>query len=128
MRVQSFIGLSLCCTWVFFASASYAQSTTSTVNPRGCLNDTSAGDHNYTCEGLRVDARIPAACMRPGCGLVMEVHGDTGTGLLEDAHTRLRDLGERAGYIVIAPTGPSIGDALGSTWSPANDEALVAIV
>ena len=76
-----------------------------------------------------MDTRVPPACLRPGCGLILELHGDTGTGLLEDAHTRLRDLGARDGDIVIAPTGPAIGGGeSGSTWSSANDAALVAIV
>jgi poly(3-hydroxybutyrate) depolymerase len=72
---------------------------------------------------------VPTVCTRPGCGLILEIHGDTGTGLLEDAHTKLRDLGDRAGYIVLAPTGPAIGDVVeGSTWSRANDATLVDIV
>src|SRR4249919_1052609 len=74
--------------------------------PAGCVTDVSTGDHMYTCGGLRVDARIPARCQAPGCGLILELHGDTGTGLLMDGHTKLRDLGEQNGYIVIAPSGP----------------------
>jgi poly(3-hydroxybutyrate) depolymerase len=67
--------------------------------------------------------------VRSNCGLILELHGDTGTGLLEDAHLKLRDLGVRDGYIVVAPTGPPIGGGdPGSTWSSANDAALVAIV
>ncbi|MDQ3364518.1 MAG: hypothetical protein M3680_03725 [Myxococcota bacterium] len=95
----------------------------------GCIDDVSAGDHVYTCDGLRVDARVPAACQAPGCGLVLVLHGDTGSGLLMDAHVRMRDLGEQHGYIVVAPSGPPYGNGLpGSTWSAANDAALVAIV
>jgi poly(3-hydroxybutyrate) depolymerase len=97
----------------------------------GCITETSVGDHtfNCNCNGLRVDARVPSACVRPGCGLILELHGDTGTGLLEDAHVKLRDLGVRDGYIVVAPTGPAIGrEELGSTWSSSNDAALVDIV
>ena len=111
------------------AGVVFAGQESNAPKPRGCISETSAGDHTYTCEGLRVDARVPTACVRPGCGLVLDVHGDTGTGLLEDAHTRLRDLGERAGYIVIAPTGPPIGfDQPGSTWLPTDDVKLVTIV
>ena len=54
----------------------------------------------------RVDARIPAACQAPGCGLVLVLHGDTGSGLLMDAHVRMRDLGAEHGYVVIAPPSP----------------------
>jgi polyhydroxybutyrate depolymerase len=95
----------------------------------GCITDVSAGDHTFTCGGLSVDVRIPAACESPGCGLVLELHGDTGTGLLMDAHVKMRDLGAKYGYVVAAPTGPPWqGGGPGSTWSDANDATLVDIV
>jgi dienelactone hydrolase len=108
---------------------SQARSTGAPPAPSGCVTDRSAGDHTYRCAGLLVDARIPAACLRPGCGLILEIHGDTGTGLLADAHVKLRDLGAQYNYVVVMPTGPpySAGSP-GSTWSSANDEALVTIV
>ena len=94
----------------------------------GCIDDVSPGDHTYTCEGLQVDVRVPAACEAPGCGLVLELHGDTGTGLLMDEHLQLRALGAQYGYIVVAPTGPPFGQGYpGSTWHASNDAALVAI-
>jgi poly(3-hydroxybutyrate) depolymerase len=97
--------------------------------PVGCITDVSAGDHTFTCDGLQVDARVPAACEAPGCGVILELHGDTGNGLLMDAHTNLRALGEQHGYIVVAPTGPPWqGGGPGSTWSSANDPMLVDIV
>ncbi|MDB4993456.1 MAG: hypothetical protein JWM74_888 [Myxococcaceae bacterium] len=96
--------------------------------PSGCITDVSAGTHQYTCEGLAVDARIPARCDQPGCGLILELHGDTGNGLLIEAHLKLFDLGATNGYIVIAPTGPAYGGGQpGSTWSQTNDAALIAI-
>jgi poly(3-hydroxybutyrate) depolymerase len=97
--------------------------------PAGCITDVSTGDHTFTCGGLKVDARIPAQCQAPGCGLIMEVHGDTGTGLLMDAHVKMRDLGQQHGYIVIAPSGPPwpYGGG-GSTWYPTNDATLVDMV
>src|SRR4051812_7009847 len=94
--------------------------------PAGCVTDVSTGDHMYTCGGLRVDARIPARCQAPGCGLILELHGDTGSGLLMDGHTKLRELGEQNGYIVIAPSGPPWpGSEGGSTWHATNDATLV---
>ena len=96
--------------------------------PSGCITDVTAGDHTFTCNGLQVDMRVPAACEAPGCGLILELHGDTGTGLLMDAHMKLRDLGEQYGYVVLAPTGPPWPGGVGSTWSSANDATLVAIV
>jgi len=97
--------------------------------PAGCITDVTAGDHTFMCDGLAVDTRIPAACEAPGCGLVLELHGDTGTGLLMDAHLLMRQLGEQHGYITVAPTGPPWqGSGPGSTWSSANDPMLVDIV
>lgn len=93
--------------------------------PMGCIDDVSTGDHTYTCGGLRVDARIPAACQAPGCGLILVLHGDTGSGLLMDAHIKMRDLGEQNSYIVIAPSGPPWPGGPGSTWNSGNDATLV---
>jgi pimeloyl-ACP methyl ester carboxylesterase len=97
--------------------------------PSGCVTDVTAGDHVFTCGGLKVDARIPAACTAPGCGLILELHGDTGSGLLMDGHVKLRDQGDKNGYVVIAPSGPPYGGGQpGSTWSSADDPKLVAMV
>lgn len=97
--------------------------------PAGCIDDVAAGDHVYSCGGLQVDARIPVACQAPGCGLILVLHGDTGTGLLMDGHVKMRELGDQHGYIVVAPTGPPFGNGLpGSTWSASNDATLVDIV
>jgi polyhydroxybutyrate depolymerase len=97
--------------------------------PAGCITDVATGDHVFTCAGLTVDARVPARCQAAGCGLILVLHGDTGTGLLMDAHVKLRELGAQHGYVVIAPTGPPFGGTYpGSTWSSANDATLVSIV
>jgi dienelactone hydrolase len=93
----------------------------------GCITDVTPGDHVYNCSGLQVDARIPAACEAPGCGLILELHGDTGNGLLMDGHTKLRDLGEQHGYIVIAPSGPPWPGGPGSTWHMEDDAILIAM-
>jgi pimeloyl-ACP methyl ester carboxylesterase len=96
--------------------------------PAGCVTDVSTGDHVYTCGGLQVDARIPAQCQAPGCGLILVLHGDTGTGLLMDAHVKMRDLGQQNGYVVIAPSGPPWPGGPGSTWNSSNDATLVSMV
>ena len=96
--------------------------------PSGCIQNVTAGDRVYTCEGLSVDATIPDACMAPGCGLVLQLHGDTGTGKLVDANTNLHALGKQKGYVVISPNGPPYGGGQpGGTWTRAEDAKLVAI-
>lgn len=94
----------------------------------GCITDVTAGDRVYTCEGLSVDATIPEACLAPGCGLILQLHGDTGNGKLVDQNTNLHALGKQKGYVVISPTGPAFGGGQpGSTWTRAEDAKLVAI-
>ncbi|MEO8703835.1 MAG: alpha/beta fold hydrolase [Kofleriaceae bacterium] len=95
----------------------------------GCITEVGTGDHVLTCSGLQVDIRIPAACQAPGCGLILVLHGDTGSGLLMDGHVKLRERGEAAGYIVVAPTGPPFGQGFpGSTWEAENDAMLIDLV
>ena len=96
--------------------------------PSGCIQNVTAGDRVYTCEGFAVDATIPEACLAPGCGLILQIHGDTGTGKLIDANTNLHALGKQKGYVVISPTGPPYGGGQpGSTWTRADDTKLLAI-
>jgi len=88
--------------------------------PDGCMDATGPGDHVYRCAGYRVDVRIPARCPAAGCGLILQLHGDTGSGLLEDAHTRLREHGAAAGYVVASPSGSTGIPA----WSVADDKKI----
>jgi polyhydroxybutyrate depolymerase len=90
--------------------------------PPSCITATTPGDHTFTCGVLRVDVHVPRVCAQPGCGLILEIHGDTGTGLLEDSHTNLRERGDSAGYILVAPSNPR------RTWSPSEDAAIMSIV
>lgn len=93
----------------------------------GCVTSTNSGEHTFTCDGLAVNAIIPAACQAPGCGLILQIHGDTGTGLLMDAHTNLRALGAQNNYIVISPTGRPTAQGIGATWTQAEDPKLIGM-
>ncbi len=128
MRIAVLSILAACSGGTIAPSGPDASPDAPPLAPSGCITDVSAGDHTFTCGGLQTDVRIPAACEAPGCGLILELHGDTGTGLLMDAHTNLRALGDQHGYIVVAPTGPPWPGGPGSTWSSANDATLVATV
>ncbi len=94
----------------------------------GCVTDTSAGLHTFTCQGLETELFVPKQCAQPGCGLILELHGDTGSGPLFEAHMGLMPLGDLNGYLVIAPTGPPHPDGIGSTWTLAEDDKLMAII
>lgn len=108
---------------------------TGTATPEGCIANVAAGARTYTCEGLSVEATIPdmnQVCPAAGCGLIVELHGDTGNGAIMDQHLRLRERASAKGYIVVSPTGPAIGTINGtaypgSTWNPTQDAKVVAI-
>jgi dienelactone hydrolase len=105
------------------ADASQPDVTVPPPTPQGCITDVGTGDRVYTCNGLTVSATIPAVCQRPGCGLILQLHGDTGTGPLIDSHTKLHELGKQNGYIVLSPNGnPSV-----PAWSQADDTKLIAL-
>ena len=70
----------------FVAACGLAQDSSN-----GCITQSEAGDHTFTCEGFRVDARVPAACSKTACGLILELHGDGGTGLGQDSLSHLRE-------------------------------------
>lgn len=84
-----------------------------------CISTTAPGEHDFMCADMPVYTSIPSSCPESGCGLILEIHGDGGTGALQDAHLELARLGAAAGYILIAPTGGGF---------PARDDALMAIV
>jgi polyhydroxybutyrate depolymerase len=99
-----------------------------TATPAGCITDVTPGEHTFPCQGISFDLVVPDACVHPGCGLVTEIHGDTGDGKLMDANTNLKALGKQRGYVVIAPTGPPWPGGPGSTWHPEDDAKIVAII
>jgi hypothetical protein len=89
------------------------------VAPSGCIDDVSAGDHVYTCDGLKYDTRVPAACARGGCGIVLDVHGATMSARMEDANTNMRSIGAREGYVVVQPNAS--GTPPNAVWNPPSD-------
>jgi polyhydroxybutyrate depolymerase len=92
-----------------------------------CITDASAGDHVYTCGAFDYDVSIPEACLEQPCGLIMDVHGYTMSGAMQDANTNLRALGSERGYIVIQPNANPAPPA--SSWTPViDDSALMAFM
>ena len=88
--------------------------------PQGCVDDTSAGDHHFTCDGIVYDVSVPPACTAGGCGVVLDVHGLTMSGKMEDNNTNMRALGVQYGYVVIQPNANPAPPQ--SSWTPATDD------
>lgn len=88
-----------------------------------CIADRSAGAHVYDCDGFKYDVQVPAACTSPGCGIVLDVHGFTMSGKMEDDNTNMRALGETYGYVVVQPNANPAPPA--ASWNPSTDDDKV---
>jgi polyhydroxybutyrate depolymerase len=86
-----------------------------------CIDDVSPGQHAYSCDGFVYDVAIPPACATPSaCGLVVDVHGLTMDGLMEDDNTNMRALGAQYGYVVVQPNANPAPPQ--SSWNPPGDD------
>lgn len=89
----------------------------------GCITELTAGTKVFGCDGLKYDVTVPAACVKGGCGLILDVHGATMSGKMEDNNTGLRALGDKHGFIVVQPNANPSPPS--SSWNPAADDAKV---
>lgn len=73
----------------------------------GCAPEGHSGHQTVKClDGTTFDVEVSEKCVRGGCGVILDVHGWSMTGPMEDRHTRLNDLAVPKGYVVIQPTAP----------------------
>jgi poly(3-hydroxybutyrate) depolymerase len=92
-----------------------------------CITDASPGEHVFTCGAFDYDVSIPEACLAEPCGLIMDVHGLSMSGDMQDANTDLRELGRQRGYIVIQPNANPAPPT--SSWNPnVDDSELMAFM
>ncbi len=81
----------------------------------GCIDDVSAGDHTYSCNGLTFLTMIDPQCLEGACGLIVDVHGGTMAGAQMRDNTELHVLAPPQGYIVVHPSATSSNT--GGFWS-----------
>lgn len=92
--------------------------------PTGCITDVTAGDHVFACDGFTYDVRLPAACLSANCGIVLDVHGFTMSGAIQDANTNMRAIGEREGFVVVQPNAK--GGPPTASWDSADYDRVWA--
>lgn len=96
-----------------------------TPTPSGCVSEgLEPGDHSVPCDGLTYEVRLPASCPPAGCGLILDVHGYTMSGDMEDANTGMRALGEANGFVVVQPNA----DGSPASWSEPDYPKVYAFV
>jgi polyhydroxybutyrate depolymerase len=88
--------------------------------PTGCVTSVDAGHHVFACDGIDYDVELPSACVRGGCGVILDVHGYSMTAALEDKSTNLRALAGPRGFVVVQPTAPL--SLAGRGWAPGVDD------
>lgn len=98
---------------------------TPTPTPSGCVSGgLTPGDQTVDCDGHSYEVRMPATCPTAGCGVVLDVHGFTMSGDMEDANTQMRALGEANGYVVVQPNA----NGSPASWSEADYAKVYAFV
>ncbi len=91
----------------------------------GCITDVTPTDfRQYDCSGLRFNLSIPSACLTTACGLIIDVHGMSMSGKMQDNNTNLAELGRQNGYLVVNPNATPNPPA--AAWnSNGTDDATV---
>lgn len=91
-----------------------------------CIDNTDAGQQEFSCGGVTFDVSVPDSCASAPCGIIVDVHGRAVSGEIQDNNTNLRALGVERGYIVIQPNAnPGVPN---STWSEDDDDTVVDFV
>ena len=85
-----------------------------------CITTTGAGDHTFTCDGIRYLTLVSEPCTRTDCGLIFEVHAQDMSAASMRVNTRLQSLAPTEGFIVVHPSAPS------GKWDIAKDPPLLA--
>lgn len=91
-----------------------------------CFPSPGAGHRVYTCNGITFDVEVPAACVEGGCGIILDVHGLTMSGPMEEANSGLRARGGAAGFVVLQPSAnPAPPQA---SWSEADEPKVYDVL
>ncbi|MCG3172053.1 MAG: hypothetical protein GMKNLPBB_00198 [Myxococcota bacterium] len=88
-----------------------------------CITSDQPGDHVFDCSRRKFDVMVPAACIAGGCGMVVDVHGLTMSGRMQDNNTEMRRLGAKYNYVVVQPNArPAPPEA---SWDPKIDDEKI---
>jgi dienelactone hydrolase len=95
-------------------------------DPDECVTEVVPGENVFDCGGISFDLTVPESCATTRCGLIVDVHGGTMTGRMEDNNTNMRALGQAAGYIVIQPNAN--GSPPFSSFVESDDDLVIEFV
>lgn len=90
-----------------------------------CITDVTAAErHQFECDELMFDVSVPEPCLTEACGLILDVHGFSMSGKMEDNNTGLAALGREHGYIVVNPNAMPAPPAASWDSGGADDSKL----
>jgi polyhydroxybutyrate depolymerase len=95
----------------------------STTTTTACISAVTAGTTIIKCDGFAFDVTVPDACVAGGCGIVLDVHGLSMSGKMEDDNTAMRALGAKYGYVIVQPNANPAPPS--SSWNPGTDDDKV---
>lgn len=77
--------------------------------PTGCITDVGPADRLVVtgCGGdITYDVSVPERCTTHACGLILDVHGWTMSGPIQESNTQIAAIGRERGYVVVQPSAP----------------------
>ena len=97
------------------------QPISSPPEPSGCI--TSVGPATKLvfagCGGdITYNVSVPTQCTTHACGLILDVHGWTMSGDIQERNTQIAAIGREEGFIVVQPTAPGSPPSWSSTHYP----------
>lgn len=87
---------------------------TSPPAPAGCITDVGPADKLVVAgcgAEITYNVSVPDRCTDFACGLIVDVHGWTMNGDIQERNTGIAAIGREEGYIVVQPTAP------GGSWN-----------
>lgn len=93
--------------------------------PSGCITDVGPADKLVVtgCGGdITYNVSVPDRCMTHACGLILDVHGWTMSGDIQERNTRIAAIGRKEGFIVIQPSAP------GASWNSGHYAPVASFV
>jgi hypothetical protein len=82
---------------------------TSPPEPAGCITDIGPTDKMVVTDcgaDITYNVSVPDRCLDFACGLIVDVHGWTMSGDIEERNTGIAAIGREEGYIVVQPNAP----------------------
>lgn len=89
--------------------------------PSGCITDVGPATKLVVtgCGGdITYNVSVPTRCTTHACGLILDVHGWTMSGDIQERNTQIAAIGREEGFIVVQPTAPGSPPSWDSSHYP----------